>query len=255
MGIKILYIVLASTNAKFFIMKKITLLAFMMLCISLSFSQEEEEESKTSFSATLVSDTFFGFAPLVTGSYSLNEKTDFTIYGIFWSGGTGAGWGNWAEFGAGVNFNVSDAININPQLGFTKGNLLSSFTSGASVFGDGIVPNLVVGLDSESLEGELYFGYYLPLRSEGPTTASYIHYWLNFGYKFSDFISAGGHFEHLYGGPESGEEDVYQWFGPYIQFTDLKGRGFLRLAGGVGFVDENPGINNSFYKLSFGINL
>ena len=237
-------------------MKKVTLLIAVVFCSLFSFAQEAEEE-KTSLSVTLVSDTFFGFAPLVTGSYSLNEKTDFTFYGIYWSGGTGIGWGNWAEFGAGVNFSVSESIDINPQLGFTHGNLLSSFTAGPSVFGDGIVPNLTVNLNNESLEGQLYFGYYLPLRSEAPTTASYIHYWANIGYKFSGFISAGLHFEHLYGGPDGGEDDVYQWFGPYVQFSDLGGKGYLRLAGGLGLVDDPSvaSINNSFYKLAFGINL
>lgn len=233
-------------------MKKITFLTVLMLYSFFGYTQEED---KTSLSLSLVSDTFFGFAPLVTGNYVLDETKSFTYYGIFWSGGTGGAWGNWAEFGAGMDFQVSESVNVNPQLGFVHGNLLSSFTAGPSVFGDGIVPNLVVGLDSEQLEGELYFGYYLPLRSEGDTTASYIHYWANFGYKFNNFLSTGVHYEHLYGGPDSGEEDVYQWFGPYIQFSDLKGRGFLRLSGGVGFVDEYPEYNNSFYKLSFGINL
>ena len=226
-----------------------------LLIVLVSMLSMAQEEEKTTFSATLVSDTFFGFAPLVNASYQLNEKTDFTAYGIFWSGGTGSAWGNWAEYGIGVNFKPVAGLEINPQIGFTKGNLLSSFTAGPSVFGDGIVPNIIVGLDKTKVEGELYFGYYLPLRSEGPTTASYIHYWTNLGYKASKFISFGAHFEHLYGGPESGEDDVYQWFGPYLQLTDVKGKGFLRLTGGVGLIDDVPSYNNSFYKLAFGINL
>lgn len=233
-------------------MRRVTLFLVIVLC---SFFSNAQEEEKTSFSVSLVSDTFFGFAPIVTGSYSLTENTDFTIYGIYWSGGTGIGWGNWAEFGAGVNFDLGSGFNFNPQVGFTKGNLLSSYTAGPSVFGDGVVPNFILGLDEDHLEGEIYFGYYLPLRTEGASTASYIHYWANFGYKVSDFISSGVHYEHLYGGAESMEADVYQWFGPYVQFSDLKGRGYLRLSGGVGFVDEVPSYNNSFYKLAFGFNL
>jgi hypothetical protein len=233
-------------------MKKITLMSILMLSVFMGYSQEDEDDDKTSLSVALVSDTFFGFAPMVTGDYILNEKTSFTFYGIFWSGGTGSSWGNWAEFGAGVNFQVSDAININPQLGVLSGNLLSSFTEGPSVIGDGLVPNLIVGLDTEQLEGELYFGYYLPLRSEGATTSNFIHYWANAGYKFSDFVSSGLHFEQLYGGADGGESSVYKWFGPYIQFSDLKGRGFLRFAAGVD-LEDTPG-NNSFYKMSFGFN-
>ncbi len=230
-------------------MKKIIFILSIMMTMGVS----AQDEDKTSFSAKLVSDTFFGFAPVVGASYQLSEKSAFTAYGIFWSGGVGLGWGNWAEFGAGANFQVSESINLNPQLGFTKGNLLSSLTAGPSVFGDGIVPNLTAGLNSSKLEGEIYFGYYLPLRTEGPTTSNFIHYWANLGYKASDFISFGVHYEHLYGGEKDSEGDVYQWVGPYVQFSDLKGRGFFRLSGGFG-VSDNPS-DNSFYKMVFGINL
>jgi len=102
-------------------MKKVTLLITIVFCSWFYMAQESEE--KTSLSVTQVSDTFFGFAPLVTGSYKLSEKTDFTFYGIYWSGGTGIGWGNWAEFSTSVNFLVSESIDINLQLGFTHGNL------------------------------------------------------------------------------------------------------------------------------------
>lgn len=234
-------------------MKKITLICVLLLSSAYCFGQEQENSS---FSLTMVSDTFFGFAPLVTGDYSINNKTSFTYYGIYWSGGTGLNWGNWAEFGAGVNFQLSESVNFNPQLGIVHGNLLSSFTAGPSVFGDGLVPNLILGLDNEQVEGEIYFGYYLPLRSEGETTSSFIHYWASLGYKLSDFVSAGAHYEHLYGGPENAEEDYYQWIGPYVQLNDPKGRGFIRLSGGLGLVDSDgfEQWNNSFYKLAFGIN-
>ena len=230
-------------------MKKIVF-SLTFLVGMLSFGQQEE---KTSFSAALVSDTFFGFAPVINVSYELSEKSAFTAYGIFWSGGTGLLWGNWAEFGAGANFSIADGVKLNPQLGFTKGNLLSSLTEGPSVFGDGIVPNLTLNLDQSKLEGQLYFGYYLPLRNEGSTTSNYIHYWANLGYKASSFVSFGAHFEHLYGGEKDFEDDVYQWIGPYVQFSDLKGRGYFRISGGLDLIDTPS--NNSFYKMAFGINL
>jgi hypothetical protein len=204
------------------------------------------------FTLGLVSDTFFGFAPYVNGAYELDDTKKLTVYGIFWSGGTGQGWGNWAEFGGGVDFELADGVRFNPQLGFTNGNLLSSNTAGPSVAGDGIVPNFTLRVNKEKIEAEVYAGYYAPLRDEGTTTSSFLHYWANAGYKFTDVVSAGGHFEHLYGGAEGNRSDVYMWAGPYVQFTDPHGRGFFRFAGGVDLEDGQN--NNSFYKMSVGFN-
>lgn len=99
---------------------------------------------------------------------------------------------------------------------------MSSGTGGPAIFGDGIVPNVTIGLDLDNVEGQIYAGYYAPLRDEAPqggTTLAYLHYWINAGYKASSSFSFGAHFEHLInsGGSEVDEStDVYQWFGPYV---------------------------------------
>lgn len=205
------------------------------------------------FSVGLTSDTFFGFAPYFNGSYALDDKMDLTVYGIFWSGGTGANWGNWSEFGGGVNIDLGDGLSFNPQLGFVSGSLLSSGASQESVIGDGIVPNFYLRLDQPKLEGEAYFGLYLPLRNEGTETSTFVHYWLNSGYKFTSIFSAGLHYEQLTGGPDDFDDSNYQWLGPYIQFKDKKDRGFVRFTGGTD-LDDGAG-NNSFYKMTLGFNL
>lgn len=224
----------------------------------LSYSQQNvalaQGEKEFSFSTTMNSDQFFGFYPTVAGSYGFSDKASLTFYGILWSGGTGGGWGNWTEFGLGANFTAAEGLDINPQIGILGGNLLSSGTAGPAIFGDGIVPNLTINLDRAKTEGQLYFGYYAPLRDEAPTsgtTLSYIHYWLSLGYKASDVFSLGAHFEHLVnsgGSNVSSSTDVYQWFGPYVQFADPDGGPFVRFSFGTDFVEGN----DSFFKLSTG---
>ncbi len=242
---------------------KISLFGFLLifgLGVSSSFAQSEKEFD---FGVTLNSDQFFGFYPTFQGSYGVSDQTAFTFYGILWSGGTGGvqgasdpGWGNWTEFGVGLNFKAAEGLDINPQIGFLGGSLLSSGTSGPSVMGDGIVPNLTVNLSKEKVEGQLYFGYYAPLRDEAPaggTTLSYIHYWLSAGYRVSDFFSIGGHFEHLInsgGSNVASSTDVYQWLGPYVQFSKPTGGPFAKFSFGTDLVEGN----DSFFKLTTGFN-
>jgi hypothetical protein len=239
------------------------ILAFSLFIITaVGTAQAQSETSdKFSFDITVNSDQFFGFYPFFAGSYELTESSAFTFYGILWSGGTGGvqgaegGWGNWTEFGVGMNFDVADGVNINPQLGITGGNLLSSGTAGPSIFGDGIVPNLTIGLDKAVTEGELYFGLYAPLRDAAPsggTTLAYIHYWGNFGVKASDFFSLGVHYEQLINSGGSNVEessDVYQWIGPYLQFSDPNGKAFARISAGGDLVEGN----DSFFKVTTGL--
>ena len=230
-------------------------LALATICVlALVFSAQEaqaQEENKFSMNVTLNSDQFFGFYPFFSGGYSVSDKMDFTFYGILWSGGTGGGWGNWTEFGMGVSFQASESISITPQIGFLGGSLLSSAAAGPGIMGDGIVPNLTVGLSTDNLEGEFYLGYYAPIREEGSTLA-YTHYWLNAGYKALDFLSFGAHWEHLIlsGGSDVEESsDVYQWVGPYLQFSNPNGSTWTRFAFGSDVLEAN----DSFYKLTVGM--
>lgn len=223
----------------------------VLLSSSASFAQDDD---RFSFDVSLNSDQFFGFYPFFSGAYGVSDNLDLTFYGILWSGGTGGGWGNWTEFGVGVNFPVAEGVNINPQVGILGGNLLSSGGTGPGILGDGIVPNVLIGLDRAKTEGEIYLGYYAPLRDEAPangTTLAYLHYWANVGYKVSDVFSFGGHFEHLVntgGSNVSSSEDYYQWLGPYVQFTSPSGGPFARFAFGTDLVEGN----DSFFKLTAG---
>lgn len=226
-------------------------------------------DDKVDVGLSLNLDAFFGFNPMMAISYALSDSDALTFYGIQWGAGTGSAWGQWTEFGIGYNKTVG-AFDINPQLGFTMGSLLSSGAAQPGIIGDGIVPNLTVNLGTEKLEGQFYFGYYAALSDEteavqAPTplqsTNNYVHYWANLGYKVSDFFSVGGHFEELFlsggstnGGGDLDRADGYVWLGPYIQFQ--KGNAGLRFSFGGNLADEDDRFApNDFYKLAFFMSL
>ncbi|WP_373497297.1 DUF6733 family protein [Aquiflexum sp.] len=219
-----------------------------------------QEESKFSMDVTLNSDIFFGFYPFFQGAYSINDKTDFTFYGILWSGGTGSGWGNWTEFGIGFSTEVSEGISITPQIGLLNGSLTSGL--GVPVLGEGIVPNLTIGIDKSVLEGEIYLGYYYGLNHGNSTTLNFLHYWVNGGVKLTPMFSAGLHFEQLRfaGGSETESDAAYNYYvalGPYIQFADPKGGAFTRFTAGGDLrpdemVTKSEWRQPSFFKLTVG---
>lgn len=217
------------------------------------------QDDDLSFSFSLNHDAFFGTNPFLGATYSTDNGYDLTAYGIQWGTGTGSAWGQWTEAGIGIGFEAFDgALYINPQLGFTFGNLLSSGAAEDGIIGDGIVPNLTMTLDTDRLEGQFYYGFYNDLEDNtqpGGTTNEYVHYWANLGTKFGQYFSAGLHFEELYlnGGSNVGELDGYQWIGPYIQVA--KGNAGMRLSFGDDLTDDATSFStNDFYKLQFFFN-
>ncbi|MBZ9728810.1 hypothetical protein LB467_03850 [Salegentibacter sp. JZCK2] len=246
-------------------LKKQTILVlfFGALLWSQNSNAQQETIDKIGADLSLNHDAFFGFNPMMSLSYQFSDTDAFTVYGIQWGAGTASAWGQWTEFGLGYNKTVGN-FDINPSLGFTMGSLLSSGAAQEGIIGDGIVPNLTMNYGSDHLEGELYFGYYAALRNNtaaGQSTNNYVHYWVNLGYKFSDFFSMGGHFEELYlsggeidGGQDLERADGYLWLGPYLQFQ--KGNVGLRFSFGGNLADEDARFAmNDFYKLSFFITL
>ncbi len=239
--------------------KNYPLSLFLALALLLLGNKSKAQvEDPLTFNLSLNHDAFFGFNPMLSGAYSFNEKVALTFYGIQWGAGTASAWGNWTEFGLGANFTAGD-FDINPQLGFTMGNLLSSSAVNRGVVGDGIVPNLTINYGSERFEGQIYAGYYGALRNTTvadaepmQSTSNYIHYWANAGVKATSWFSLGAHFEQLYfdGGSNAEAADTYQWLGPYAQFS--KGRAGMRFSAGANLVQERKDDGgNDFYKLSF----
>ena len=65
--------------------------AFLLL--PLGVLAQEEDDSQLAIGISLNLDAFFGFNPMLTGAYPINDGLDFTFYGIQWGAGTGAAWG------------------------------------------------------------------------------------------------------------------------------------------------------------------
>jgi hypothetical protein len=216
-----------------------------------------------SFTVTLNQDSFFGFYPAFNGLIPVSENVDFSFYGIIWTTdafGTGLGSDLWTEFGVGAAIYSGNFV-IKPQIGLTNGALLSGGArdpngvpagTGGN-FADGIVPSLTVNYSDDSFEAEYYGGYYAALRNRnGDAALDFLHTWINAGYKFSDNVSAGAHYELLSNTrntfPGGATARVYQWLGPYIQFKTDNGF-FARFTAGA---DIESGNDGDFYKLTAG---
>lgn len=242
---------------------KLFVCALALMLLSMPTLSKAQEDDKFSMSLSLNSDIFFGYYPFFAGSYALSETTSFTFYGILWSGGTGGGWGNWTEFGVGMNFSPSEGLNITPQFGLLNGNLTSGL--GTPRFGEGFVPNLTVTYSKSSIEGELYSGYYVGLDNDNANTNNYLHYWLTGGYVINSWISAGLHFEHLrfMGGknyPSEAAYDFYMVAGPYIKFAAPSGKSYAKFTGAMDFRSDEQRTKSayaaeSFFKLTVGMSL
>jgi len=214
-----------------------------------------------SFTVTLNQDSFFGFYPAFNGLIPVSENVDFSFYGIIWSTdafGTGLGSDLWTEFGVGAAIYSGNFV-IKPQIGLTNGALLSRGVRDANDvptgtggnFADGIVPSLTVNYADDSFEAEYYGGYYAALRNRNDVgSLDFLHTWINAGYKFSDKVSAGAHYELLSNTRNQGGATarVYQWVGPYVQFKTSNGF-FARFTAGA---DVESGNDGDFYKLTAG---
>lgn len=233
-------------------------------------AQQAPAEDRVSYTISMNQDTFFGFYPMITGSYKVNDKVAWTTYGIFWttpSFGTGGGGGLWTEFGTGANFSAYDGkLTINPQLGFLNGKLLSNGNFPMAF--EGIVPNLTANVNTGRVEGQLYAGFYTAIRkgrvpastggdlAAAPVQNNFNHWWLNGGVKLAPVISAGLHYEALDFRPSgSGSSGVasaglYKWLGPYVQ-VNLSSKFSVRYTFGANVMDRpSSDGNDSFYKLT-----
>jgi hypothetical protein len=216
------------------------------------------------FSVVMNQDAFFGFYPTFNGLIPVSENVDLSFYGILWttpSFGNGGGNDLWTEFGIGANFILNDGkLQIKPQVGLTNGTLLSGGVRNAqdvptgtgSNFADGIVPSLTINYADDTFEAEYYGGYYAALRNRNdPGANDFLHTWINAGYKFTSNFSAGAHYELLSNTRAKGAPSsvVYQWVGPYVQFSLKKGF-FARFTAGADIEEGNDG---DFYKLAVGM--
>lgn len=235
-------------------MKKIlqiigSVMALMILLTVASIAQEQETSDGT-LAITITTDNAFGFTPAVFGSFPINNKVDFTYYGVFWTNPvySNDGQDSWTETGIGIGIpTLQGKLYVNPSIGFTHGGLLSGSNPGS--FGEGITPSLSMNLNTTKWEGEFYFGYFNAIR-DGGNSGDFTLGWLVPGYKFSKHVSAGIHLEQFsLLRNDNGESGIqYRWLGPYVKFT-VGGRYSFRFAFGDN-IKDSPRYSNSFYKLA-----
>lgn len=238
-------------------------------------AQAGPAERNERFTVVLNQDAFFGFYPTFNGLIPVGEQVDLSFYGILWTtpdfaSSTGLGSDLWTEFGIGANFYAADGkLQIKPQIGITNGALLSrgnlgrgprnttTTLNGGNTF-DGVVPNITVNYSDAKFEGEFYAGYYAALRNRSSDVGAldFLHTWINAGYKFSSNFSAGAHMEVLANTrvdlPRASGSNVYEWYGPYVQFT-MKSGFFARFTGGIEEGGGAGGNRGDFYKLAVGM--
>jgi hypothetical protein len=216
-------------------------------------------EGAFSGSVTLNQDSFFGFYPILNGSYSVNDRFSLTFYGLFWTNpgfspnGTG-GTGLWTEVAVGVSFTLLEgALSVNPAVGFLNGALLSG--AGRAIPFEGVVSQISFSHAGKYTEGQLFAAYYI--ATAAPSNNDFFHWWLTAGVRpFADsnnwmqIISTGVHFEQLYQTESAagGTGNLYTWLGPYMQFT-LPNNTFLRVSTGW---DLKNRVSGNFYKATFG---
>jgi len=222
------------------------------------------EKREDSYTILLNQDSFFGFYPSFNGLIPIGDNIDFSFYGIFWTTdgfGTALGSDLWTEFGAGVAIHTMDGnLIVKPQIGITNGALLSGGvrddttglpTGTGGNFLDGVVPSLTMNYSDDAFEAEFYGGYYAAVRNRNdPGAADFLHTWINAGAKIGPKFSAGAHYELLSLTRNKGGASavVYQWVGPYVQFSTDNGF-FARFTAGADVEDGNDG---DFYKLTAG---
>ncbi|XZE19710.1 DUF6733 family protein [Pirellulaceae bacterium SH449] len=207
-------------------------------------------------------DAFFGNYTLANAGIAVTDKVDVTFYSLLWHtdafSANGANAGLWTEFGGGLNFKGMDgALNINPQMGFLNGSLLSAGSAAGvppRAF-EGIVPNITATFNGIYTESEFYMGYYVGTRGDRANNADFLHWWYNTGIKpwgdcddWKSVISTGIHYENLRA--TRVDNDLYKWLGPYMQIS-LPNNFALRFTGGwdVSRTRAVAGSNN-FYKVN-----
>mgnify|MGYP005855643605 CR=1 FL=1 len=222
-------------------------------------ASDDGESSKFSGSVTLNQDSFFGFYPILNGSYAINDRIALTFYGLFWTNpgftpsGTG-GTGLWTEFAAGISFTIFDgAVTVNPAFGFLSGALLSG--ADRSIPFEGVVSQISFSHAGKYTEGQIFAAYYT--ATSAPSNNDFFHWWTTAGFRpFADsndwtqIVSLGAHFEQLHQTKAKAGEtsNIYTWIGPYIQLT-LPNDVFIRVNAGWDLQDN---VSGNFYKTTLG---
>lgn len=240
--------------------KVIALYFFLLLFDSLTAQNKTEEEiyQGSTFKLSLNQDNAFGFMPSVSGSIPRKKKKwDFTFYGNFWTNSSFAnpdGSDGWLETGIGLSRKTQGGNwCFNPSIGLTHGKFLSNNKRG--IFGEGIVPSILVIHESKRFEVEGNFSYYVAIRGgqRNKPKTDYTLGWAYLGMLLTKRVSTGFHVENLrvvrntLGDPEN----LYSWAGIYLKMT-VRNKYIFRFATGWN-LELKDVYGSEYYRLTIGI--
>lgn len=207
--------------------------------------KQHDPENPWSMALSFGADKFFGFYPILAGTYKLRKDFGIafgsTVYQHLGSQGPlqGSIFSNpWILVHAGIHKEFFDGkLIVRPEVGFTNGQILSSgndffgTTQPYTVF-DGWLTKLNSSYSGDLFEGTVDMAYVGYWRHEGPTVSSYLHAVAYGGVRVSKFISVGPYYESLWmtadhGGPTGGsagasglglpDQQLFSWLGPAVR--------------------------------------
>lgn len=237
-----------------------------LLYLTLSQARADDKKGFDSFSVSvsLNQDKFFGFYPIIQGTYYIRQDFGIafgsTLYGHL--SNPRPDWSNpWTWIYGGIHKSFLDGkLVIRPQVGFTNGQVNSC---GAAQLGsnggchanafDAFLFLFQGHYAGDILDVDGYFVLVQDVRAQGPTQSSFTHHWLYAGVPVikteggTKFI-VGGYYEdiHQYGSgghPCTGclangqdasvlpAQGMIAWLGGYVELRMPMGMSFLFAAG------------------------
>lgn len=259
--------------------------------LSLPVSQASAQETKKEFdplsvTVSLNQDKFFGFYPIINGTYYLRQDFGFAFGSTLYQrlANPRPDWSNpWTWVYAGIHKTFLDGtLVIRPQVGFTNGQvnscgapqLGSNGGCKANVF-DAFLFLLQSHYAGEMLDADLYFVLVEDVRTQGPTQSTFTHHWLYAGVPILKTESGtklivGGYYEDIHqinsGGRgctsclESGQPasvlpptGMIAWLGGYVELRMSKGMSLL-FAAGKDFAEDVRTVNAAGATSSLNLN-
>ena len=245
-----------------------TLVGLLHLTVSLVSAQETKEAQKEfdrfNVSVSLNQDKFFGFYPIIAGTYYLRQDFGIafgsTLYGHL--SNPRPDWSNpWTWVYGGIHKSFMDGkLVLRPQVGFTNGQVNSCGAAQlgsnggchANVF-DAFLFLFQAHYAGELLDVDGYFVLIEDVRKQGPTQSSFTHHWLYAGVpviktESGTKLIVGGYYEDIHqfssgGHPCTGclangqnasvlpPQGMVAWLGGYVELRMPMGMSVMFAAG------------------------
>lgn len=250
--------------------------SLLYLPVSMASAEEAQKEfDPFSVTVSLNQDKFFGFYPIVKGTYYLRQDFGIAFGSTLYQrlGNPRPDWSNpWTWIYGGIHKSFLDGkLVVRPQVGFTNGQvsscgapqLGSNGGCHANVF-DAFLFLLQSHYAGEWLDADLYFVLVEDIRKQGPTQSTFTHHWLYAGVpvihtEHGTKLIVGGYYEDIHQINSGGQgctsclangqaasvlppTGMIAWLGGYVELRMPKGMS-LMFAAGKDFAEDVHTIN------------